>query len=334
MRAIALPVEPAWADLLQPDDRVDVLMNLTVTAYLWDETDRQAKPEKVWEPMTLHLIQDRRILGIDRASGTEAIVVLECFDDEALSLAFAQYGAGGNDKEPRAINLLPRNPDDDSLLRDVGIARYESILDIANLESVFQRTNAFAVLEAENPMPALSADARFAETIRPGKFAIAVNMDKSRTQHLRSGDYIDLVVNLECMAPVETPPCNDFSWTPPFFPDVTEPDSFFAFQKMKILRLVDSATPGRSIAILECYPPQTQIISFAEYAAAGDSFDEEPFTFLARATGDDHFAERTRIMRDEWLMDMRNLDETLKRGTQRILEQREAQSPQAPAASE
>jgi hypothetical protein len=119
MRAVALPVHKAMAQMLQPDDRVDVILNFLAPF-----------PEE--KEVSLHFIQDARVLAVDKES-----LMLELTMHEFQWVALAMSSAIAQDTFFSPVVILPRNIQDDGYLEKANLWSEENLFDNEILKKIW-----------------------------------------------------------------------------------------------------------------------------------------------------------------------------------------------------
>jgi Flp pilus assembly protein CpaB len=317
MRAVALPIEPVWAELLEPGDEADIIVNLTILAPIENSQSIRAYDpipimHDVYEPMSTYLVQKAKILSFSVGpEKDEATALVECTKDEAAVLAFSVYSVDLEENPKPSIKFLPRNPSDKTLLPKVQVCRFESLVDLANLESQFQRSAQFMKDQAEQAFSRDAPGKPFTSTIQPGGRAIALPMERAWGQTLKAGDFVDILINLYISAPIEN---QSHCFGPPpktIYVEVKEPMTIYALQKRRINRITVNSL-GLYSAIMECSPEEALTLTFAEYAAGADLQVKPAITFIGRPN-DDSILEKVSVTRFESLVDLANLESLFRR---------------------
>jgi pilus assembly protein CpaB len=158
MRALSIPVGSisSVSQLVEPGDRVDILIHLEVMAPIENTADIRNLGmvpimTEVKEPMSIYLLQDVKVMATGKILESTlkksqnldlgyATITIECTPDEAAVVAFAAFASNQTLGGAGAFTLLLRNPQDDGYLEKVTVTRFESLIDLANLESLFQRS--------------------------------------------------------------------------------------------------------------------------------------------------------------------------------------------------
>lgn len=158
MRALSIPVNSiaSCSQLVEPGDRVDILIHLEISAPIENQADIRNVGmvpimTEVKEPMTIYLLQDVKVMAagktlesmlkkVEEVDLGYGAVTIECTPDEASVVAFATFASDETTGGQTPFTLLLRNPQDDGFLEKVSVTRFESLVDLANLESLFQRS--------------------------------------------------------------------------------------------------------------------------------------------------------------------------------------------------
>ena len=149
-RAISIPVDQTGSvsQLVKPGDRVDVLVNYEIpyireTEVEVPNTGKFKVGQKETEPATIFLLQNVRVLAVDRAVEQDEgysdpgdrgyrAVTIQVSPAEARMLAFANKNAKDG------YTLILRNPRDTGVLEDYEVASYKTVLEMASLKELLE----------------------------------------------------------------------------------------------------------------------------------------------------------------------------------------------------